>query len=146
MEDHGDFERVPVPREFVGEVYALLGKLMDTGGAPTVNGSGEELEEAEAELTPDLIRRIYSESHETHRRLFDFLAAHPGEWFYSDALAKELELPNGASSLAGTLGALGKRANHRYDGHKPIVSKWDYEAGQARHMMPPEVAKIIADL
>lgn len=141
------YEVVPVPQQFVGDVYSLLGRLMDPSEIEDAgDGVFEDVAEEEVALTPDLIERIYSESYDQHRKLFKYLAAHPGEWFYSDALAEALELPNGNKSLAGMLGALGRRAKHRYNGLRPLVSEWDQDAGQMRHMMTGEVAKVIAAL
>ncbi len=142
-----EFELIPTPREFVGPVYRLLANLMADGeGSGDVTAAAEEGDSEEPTLTPDLVRRMFEESHEHHREMLKSLAAHPDEWFYSDALAQRLGLEGGSRSLAGMLGAFGRRANHRYSGLKPFVSEWDAGAYQARHKMPAEVAQIIRDL
>jgi hypothetical protein len=95
---------------------------------------------------PDLIRRIYDESHEAHRRLLKRLAASPEDWISASQLARDLELSGGNKSLAGMLGALGRRSNHRYEGKRAFYSEWDHLAYETKHMMPNAVAEVIASL
>ncbi len=141
------YEPVPTPRQFVGEVYALLARLM---GTTEVEVAGEAVvaEEAAGPVTTDedLIRRIYNESHEAHRRLLKRLAESPDEWIFAGQLAKDLELSGGNKSLAGMLGALGRRSNHRYEGKRAFFSEWDHLANETKHMMPAAVAKVIGTL
>lgn len=65
------------------------------------------------------MRRAYDDSYEPHRRLLKVLADRPDRWMYSDELARVLELSGGSKSLAGMLGAFGRRAKHRYSGLTP---------------------------
>jgi hypothetical protein len=141
------YEAVPTPRQFVGEVYALLAQLMGTT-PPDVT---DEADATNGELGPiatddPLIRRIYEESHEAHRRLLKRLAESPDQWIYASDLAADLELPQGNKSLAGMLGALGRRSNHRYEGKRAFHSEWDTIKGETKHMMPTAVANVIAPL
>jgi hypothetical protein len=140
------YESIPTPRQFVGEVYALLSQLMGT--TPETDG---EADTPSGELGPvatdeELIRRIYEESHEAHRRMLKRLAESPDQWIYASELAADLELPQGNKSLAGMLGALGRRSNHRYEGKRAFYSEWDTIKGETKHMMPSAVAKVIAPL
>lgn len=148
--DTPEFLPVPTPREFVGQVYGLLARLMADGGngVGIVEGDSAAVEPGAGEvaLTPDLVRRMYEESLDPHRKLFKYLAKHPDEWIHSDALAKALQLGSGNKSLAGMLGAFGRRAKHRYNGLRPFVSEWDGSAGQVRHRMTAEVAKVVAPI
>ena len=93
-------------------------------------------------LTDQLVKRMYSESEPSHRKLFKYLAARPDEWVFADKLAAGLQLSGGRKSLAGTLGALGRRCNHRYEGLRPFESALDH----ARHRMTSHVADIIKTL
>lgn len=147
------YEPVPTPRQFVGEVYALLAQLMGTTEAEVAEGAegADEAVVAEEAAGPvtadeDLIRRIYNESHEAHRRLLKRLADSPDEWIFASQLAKDLELSAGNKSLAGMLGALGRRSNHRYEGKRAFYSEWDHLAYETKHMMPSAVAEVIAAL
>ncbi len=147
-----EFQQVPVPHAFVGDVYGLVARLMADNGAAEdavieVVTPEEEVVEEEAEHpTEEMVRRIYEESYEPHQRLLKALAARPDEWVFSEELAEILHLSSGRASLAGSLGAFGKRANHRYNGQKPFTSVWDARDAhtyQAKHMMTAEVAKVI---
>jgi hypothetical protein len=145
------YEPVPTPRQFVGEVYALLARLMETETETTPSEIIDETgvtEEDSGPVTTDeaLIRRIYEESHEAHRRMLKRLAESPDEWVYGNQLAAALELAGGKKSLAGMLGALGRRSNHRYEGKRAFYSEWDHLAYEMKHMMPASVAKVIATL
>lgn len=134
---NAEFVSYPVPGRFLPRVSQFVAKLY-------ADESDQEIDGEDAlELDEALIERIYNDSEDPHRRLFEYLADRPDEWIYSDALAAGLGLKHGSKSLAGTLGALGRRANHRYDGRKPFASEWDPTAWQARHMMTADVAKVI---
>ncbi len=141
------YETVPTPRQFVGEVYALLARLMGTSEAE-VTEEAAIAEEPTGSVTTDedLIRRIYNESHEAHRRLLKRLAESPDEWIPASQLAEDLELSGGNKSLAGMLGALGRRSNHRYEGKRAFYSEWDHMANETKHMMPAAVAEVIGAL
>ncbi len=141
------YETVPTPRQFVGEVYALLARLMGTSEADVAE-EAVIAEEATRPVTTDehLIRRIYNESHEAHRRLLKRLSESPDEWIFASQLAKDLELKGGNKSLAGMLGALGRRSNHRYEGKRAFYSEWDHLVYETKHMMPAAVANVIATL
>lgn len=141
------YEPIPTPRQFVGEVYALLARLMGTTPAAIVKEAGGAEEDSGPVTTDEaLIGRIYEESHEAHRRLLKRLAESPDEWIVASQLATDLELPHGNKSLAGMLGALGRRSNHRYGGKRAFYSEWDHLAYETKHMMPAPVAKVIASL
>jgi hypothetical protein len=142
------YEPVPTPRQFVGEVYALLARLMDT---TTPDSTDETAGTTGGELGPlatdeALIRRIYEESEEAHRRLLKRLAENPDQWVFASELASDLKLHAGNKSLAGSLGALGKRSKHRYEGKRAFLSEWDTIKGETKHMMPSATAKVIASL
>jgi hypothetical protein len=90
----------------VGEVYGLLAQLMGTA-TPDV---ADEADASTGDLGPvatddQLIRRIYEESHEAHRRLFKRLAESPDQWVYASDLAADLELPQGNKSRASVVSA-----------------------------------------
>ena len=127
---------VPVPKQFLSSIYGKLAELM--GGSGTTIGT-----EVRPQLDDQMVRRIYDDSLEPHRRLMRLMAVHPDEWRYSGEIAADLELENGARGLAGMLGAYGRRAKHRYGGLKPWESQWDSAREEMRHMMPGSVAEVI---
>jgi hypothetical protein len=133
---------VQVPRSLLSDVYGFIASRTAGDGAV----AEEEQVEAAAkkvELDRDLVRRMYNESGDAHRKLMEYLAATPDTWQYSSEVAKGLGLPHGAKSLAGMLGAFGRRASHRYGENKPWVSEWDIAQSESRHQMPGWVAETI---
>jgi len=139
------FIYMPVPEEWAPAMYAKLGELADQhGSAAVTNGDTPvEAEQPKPALDEPLVKRMYDDSYEAHKEFLRFLAEHPGEWFYTSELGKELKKDRGARAIAGMLGAFGRRAKHRYAGLKPWHSKWDRSVGEARHTMDPEIAEII---
>lgn len=143
-----EFVSVPVPVEHVTKVYELIARL-DGGGGPNApsdepsgNGGGSR-----GPLTRALVERMFreSESGGTQRGLMEYLADRPGEWVGTLEVAEALGLANGRHSLAGSLGAFGRRADHRYGGLKPWESQWSDDEGESKHRMSLEVAAWIKD-
>ena len=113
---HDPFVNVPVPASRVQEVYALLGKSAATAAEPLGDG-----------WTDSLIRRMYAESADQMRELLKLLAKADGEEVSTNEIAAALELPKGAKSVAGMVGALGRRVNSRYGMEAlPWTSRWRY--------------------
>ncbi len=141
-----EFLYFPVPRRWAPDMYTWIAQREQVESS-TPTTSTATLPEAEAPVDlPALIERMYRDSHPAHQKLLTFLAAHPDEWFYTSDLAEALELPHGNKSLAGMLGAFGRRAAHRYDGKKPWISEWDSVRYESRHTMTQEVADVINGL
>jgi hypothetical protein len=134
---------VPVPKQYLANVYQRLAELTSESVAA---GSAAVHDESSALLDDQMLRRIYEDSLEPHRRLMNLMAEHPDEWRYSSEIAADLELEHGARGLAGMLGAFGRRAKHRYSGLKPWESRWDSAREEMRHMMPTNVAEAIQAL
>jgi hypothetical protein len=124
---------VPVPADRVDDVFRfLLG-----------------ITEAEASKDGDvdhLIRRIFRESEQSFRDLLHLLARHAGSPMSTEEIAETLDLFRGTASLAGMLGAYGRRANNRYDGFSPFERL--YNAADDRHelVMPQEIGEIIEQI
>jgi hypothetical protein len=135
-----EYVYLPVPTSSVQRVYALLASL-DDDGPPGAEG-GDKRERPDAAL----VKRMYEESQDAHRALMLYLADRPGEWLYTGELAHALDLPNGARSLAGMLGAFGRRANHRYGGRAPWDSEWDPARYESRHRMMADVASAVREV
>lgn len=139
-----DIVYIPVRKHVLSEVFEFVAELERSGQAVIERPESPPVEaEGSGVLDPALIRRMYEESQPPHRHLMEYLAERPGEVIYTRALAEALGLPKGARSLAGMLGAFGRRAEHRYGGRRPWESEWDPAAYEARHRMAPEVAEQI---
>jgi hypothetical protein len=142
-EDNDEFVNVPVPRQHVTAVYALIVRLESANGpaeAESSNGAPG------AALTEGLVKRMYGESWQPHQDLLTHLADHRGEWLTTSEIAEALGLPYGAKSLAGSMGAFGRRAHHRYGGLRPWETEWNPALEQAQHRMSPEVASWVKEV
>lgn len=137
-----DFVYIPVPVSSASAVYKLLAGLAESNESSTaLTGVEQTLEVVRRDAL--LVERMYLESHEGHRRLMECLAASPGEWFYTSDIGNALGHANGSKGVAGMLGAFGKRANHRYGGHKPWETEWDGGREEARHRIDAATAETI---
>ena len=136
--ENTEFVSVPVPVQHVTAVYELIARL-DAAGQPSPEGAPSN-DGTSAALTQPLVERMYRDSEGAHRRLLEYLAEHPGEWLDSQSVADGLGLQFGRKSLAGSLGAFGRRADHRYGGLKPFESHWDPGQYLVELRMSQEVA------
>ncbi len=146
MDASTQYVQVPVPAPLVGPGLRAGRPAHDRRRHGRPRRGAQRDREAKVSLTPELVDRIFDESHDAHRRLLKYLADNRETWLYSDQVALGLALPGGSKSLAGMLGALGRRANHRYGGLKPFYSEWDPVKGQAKHYMPAMAADVINQL
>jgi hypothetical protein len=137
-----EFIYVPVPSERVPAVYRLLAGAGESAiSSPARNPTGSP--DPASIPDPELIRRMYRESYDGHKRLMALLAKTPDEWIYTAEIAIALGVAKGARGVAGMLGAFGRRSKNRYGHQKPWISEWDSGREEARHMMPAEVADVI---
>ncbi len=137
-----EFVYVPVPSEHVPAVYRLLAGV-DQSTIPSPASNPADNPDPAAIPDPELIRRMYRESYEGHKRLMELLARTPDEWTYTAEVATDLDIAKGSRGVAGMLGAFGRRSKNRYGHQKPWISEWDGGREEARHMMPAEVADVI---
>jgi hypothetical protein len=144
MEATLDFVPVFVPRAILTDVYEYVAKRSRQQDAVPQAAAVEAAKATkEPGLDEALVRRMYNESHAAHRKLIQHLAANPDRWMYTSEIATDLGLTHGARSLAGMLGAFGRRAAHRYAGRTPWRTEWDAARGEARHTMPSAIAEIV---
>ena len=124
---------VPVPADRVDDVFRFLLGLADEEGAVD-----SDLERR--------VNRVYRESDEQFRRLLRFLAEHPGEPLSTERTAEAIELERGTASLAGMLGAFGRRSNNRYQGFWPFEKLHNPTLDQSELEMPLHIAAIVRRL
>ncbi len=136
-----DFVQIAVPRQWTPLIYERLAELSREGLAESGELASRSGGKPAPILTEDLVKRMYRESQPAHRKLMQSLSESPDAWIPTGRLAQALGLRHGASGLAGTLGAFGRRANNRYQGLKPWTSRWDEAEKHAEHMMTAEVAE-----
>lgn len=135
-----EYVYMPVPIRWTFDIYARLAQLAAEDPEPE-----EVVPKRASDVDAETVARMYGESEAPHRRLLDLLASSSDEWLYTSDIAKQLALPNGSRSVAGMLGAFGRRAKHRYEGQRPWDSDWDPARSEARHRMPSVVAKYVRD-
>ena len=142
MPTHTEMVYLAVPRHQYREVISFIAELPDVQDSVAVEPT-DATEPTRPDLDEALVRRIYDESLDTHRQLLKVLAAHAGEWVTYPNISKEMgfETPR---SLPGTLGAFGRRAQHRYGGRWPFDARDQGQGWEAR--MEPWVAEVIHEL
>lgn len=123
---------VPVPADRLEEVFRFLAGLN--------NG---ESERADLEA---LVRRIYRESDEQFRYLLLLLADRPNQPLSTEEVAEALDLERGTASLAGMLGAFGRRSNNRYDSFWPFERLYNPSAEESELTMSEQVAALIRSI
>ena len=77
------------------------------------------------------------------RGILHFLADHADEEVTSERIADAINAAHGWNTVAGMLGAFGRRSAGRYKRSGPMwLDRWDTE-GRARLKMPAAVAAVI---
>ena len=138
-----EFVNVAVPREHVTKVYGYIASL-DGSETAVASTSGSESEQENNGWGEDLIRRQFAESPPTIQQFQRHLAANPGQWISMTDIAKALNATYGSKTIAGALGAYGRRTSNRYAMKNwPFNTRWNHTQGQQHYSMTPEVARII---
>lgn len=148
-----EFVMVPVPPDRVHEVYSVLARPPAVNEAK--NPSPERSEEEEAEVDEghepwdaESLRRFYKESSPNMQTFLCQLAERSPGTITSTEAGKDL--PKGAQSVAGMLGAAARRAWNRHDRVMPWNSWWqptdDHRGTETVFEMPEEVATAIKNI
>lgn len=114
-----------VPAELVPAVTAFL-EDQSSGRLSSDHSAGRGGEEEEGFVhgwNRDLVQRAYRESADQMRRLLRFLADQPNVEVSSYELADAIEARFGWNTVAGMLGAFGRRSVNRYGRDEPM---WEY--------------------
>lgn len=146
ISDAEEFVSVLVPRKHLTRVYGLVASLeQHASGNPEVAPAPNETKEEQ--WPRDLIERQYRESPDSMKKFQRFLADHEGKEFSTTQMADAIGVAYGWNSVAGALGAYGRRVKNRYKRESfPFDSRWDHEKGEQYHSMTPRVADIINSL
>jgi hypothetical protein len=137
-----------IPAEFVPSVAALIAEFdanadlevqveaPERGTSP--DGAGSLLNG----WTEDLVSRAFKESANPMRRVLLFLADHAGEEVTSIEIADAIDAKYGWNTVAGMLGAFGRRSVNRYKRSAPM---WEWRPGSEGILikMPVAVAAVI---
>ena len=140
-EINSELVSIPVPKRYLTRVYGFIASL-ESADETSLNGDGKR-----KEWTPELIRRQFLESPDTMKRFEKLLAEHDGTWLSTSSIAETLGTARGARTIAGALGAYGRRVANRYRMSTwPFETRWIHDEGQQSYCMPSEVAEIIRPL
>jgi hypothetical protein len=121
---------VPVPSDRVEDVYRLLA----TNGHEEPHG-----------VDSALLVRLYRESEESFRGLLEYLAERPDRPVSTGRIAADLGLERGTGSLAGMLGAFGRRTANRYGGVWPFEKGFNPVDNTNELTMPRAIAAVLTE-
>ena len=145
-----DLVSVLVPRKHLSQVYGLIAQLEGAGPSTPTNIDEMPADNgATDEWTPSRLRTMVEDSGPAMRDLLRAMAARPGEWLTTQDLASALKHKPKAdwNTIAGTLGAFGRRVKSRYGLETwPFQVKRDHEHHCWIYSMSQEVAKKILTL
>lgn len=154
--DDTEFITIPVPRKYVSQVYAFIGSLDSKSSADEASAAFDpNADPAATDKTRkpwtagdrELIIRQFRESPPSMKKFQLYLAENAGQDFSSTEIAEAIGAEHGWNSIAGALGAYGRRVKNRYKRRSfPFQQEWDHQHGEMRHSMTPEVAEIIREL
>jgi hypothetical protein len=139
---------IAVPTQLVPAVTEFIGRQSSGGGPSVREAAVARVLEKDGDVIngwdQSLIERAYNESADPMRSLLRFLAAHADREVSPDEIAEGIGVKDW-NSVAGMLGAFGRRSTNRYRREFfPWETRWD--DGKTRIKMPSSVARIIDSL
>ena len=145
-----NFVAFPVPEDRIPDVAVFLYGL--SASVP------EGLEAHEATTKPEipvsdeqrnqLLTRVYVESEPPFREMLMLVADREdptAPLFYADILAASSEW-GAKRSVAGAMGAYGRRSQHRYGSYAPFHRGWDHDEWSHFLTMDADVAAFLVEL
>jgi len=144
-----DLVNVLVPRKHLSHVYGLIAQLEGASAAPTATiDESPTSSDSTEEWTPARLRTMVEDSGPAMRDILRGLALRPGEWLTTQDLGTALKNKPKAdwNTIAGTLGAFGRRIKSRYGLETwPFQVKRDHERHCWIYSMSREMAtKVLA--
>ena len=125
------YVQVPVPTHLVPAVMALITQ------------SAEEVPRS-APWTERELRKLWGESADNIRRTLMLLASNSGNPVSGRTIAREaLGKEEKGHSIAGMMGAFGRRMKGRHKGRSPITAEYDAQAHEWRYSMAPEIGQVL---
>lgn len=152
MNGSDEMVSVMVPRRLVTQVYGLIARL--DAGLPVESVSPTPAAPASSadstsDWTDKLLRRMIEESPPAMRDILGLLASRPGESLGAEDLAKSIKANKDANwnTIAGTLGAFGRRVKSRYKSDQwPFTAKYEHAHDGVRYRMAAPMASRIKKL
>ena len=110
-----------IPAQFVPDVAALIAEFDVAGELPALmpqarNDDGPMING----WTEDLVRQAFKESADPMRKVLLFLAEHSDEEVTALEIADAIDAARGWNTVAGMLGAFGRRSVNRYKRPYPM--------------------------
>lgn len=148
---------IPVPEHLVPDVMAFIvlknatpvshsgGAANEAAGvAPVVNAVLAEQSVAPTGarlITPAEVPKVWSDSGAQMRLVLGYLAKRPGQRVSGDELAQRaLGKQDRGHTIAGMMGAVGRRLKHRHGGRWPLEATWNAADKRWEYCMPAELA------
>ena len=159
-----EFLPVLVPEGLVPRVLRLIAAYRPSASDPVESDLPSDVAQTTpdrterdrrlAEWTDEIVDRMVRQSAPPMRQILKLLAERADRWVATGDLAKVLNHRQGSSpssTVAGTLGAFGRRCTHRYKRYGITTLPWDRRWDSERHCrinrMPSEIAgKVLAAL
>ena len=136
---------VMVPKKHLSKVYGFIAKL-EQGEPADVREPADQVPagaETADEWTPSRIRKMVQQSPPAMRDILRALAENAGNWMTTADLAEAIQNNPDANwkTVAGTLGAFGRRVASRYGLETlPFERRYDHDAHGKVHRMSSEMA------
>lgn len=131
-----------VPADLVSAVTEFIEGRGDAPVGSDENGGERDFVHG---WSRDTVRRSYRESGDNMRVLLDFLADRPGQEVSSYDLADAIGARYGWNSVAGMLGAFGRRSANRYGRTEPMWEVRYDEDGRVLLTLPVGAARAIRE-
>jgi hypothetical protein len=129
------------------ELVPAVTEFVESGGFPPA--ASRDTQEPDGFVhgwDPAAVRRAYRESGDRMRRVLRFLAGHPDVEVSSEEIADAINARYGWNTVAGMLGALGRRSKNRYGRTEPMWEHRYTDDGRILLTMPSAAAKTIREI
>lgn len=136
------YVNVPVPEHLVAQVMAFIVSLT-SGTAGAASAAPSDQSEASEDWTQAELRQLWDASAEPMRIVLQLLAKRAGKPVSGDAIAQALGKKERGHTVAGMMGALGRRIKHRHRGRWPFSARRNAVAMQWEYVMPASVGSLL---
>lgn len=133
-----NYINVPVPEHLVPAVMALISEQMKPTPSPAAAPAPTPalVATVSSEWSEAEFKKLWDESWQPMRTVLTKLAENGGKAVSGDELAKVIGKEKKGHSIAGMMGALGRRIKHRHNGRWPFNGHWNAELYRWEYVMP----------
>lgn len=142
---------VMVPSKHLAQVYGFIASLAgeEAKSPPKAKSESPAANGAMDEWTPTRLKKAIEQSPPAMRDILRALANKGGEWLTIEELASSIQGNEDATwnTVAGTLGAFGRRLKNRYGLETfPFEKRFDHASNCNIYQMSKDVAASVRDL